>query len=140
VSSVVHILLVEDDEVDIEAIRRAFRKHGLSNPISIARDGHEALALLRGETAEKLGSPYMILLDLNMPRMNGHEFLDELRADDKLCDSIVFVLTTSDSDADKQAAYSRLVSGYMVKHRVGEEFDALVSLLSSYWNIVEFPS
>lgn len=138
-SAAVHILLVEDDEVDIEAIRRALRKHALDNPVTVARDGHEALAILRGETAESVRPPLMILLDLNMPRMNGHEFLDELRADERLCDSIVFVLTTSDSEADKRAAYSRLVAGYMVKHRVGEEFDALLSLLRSYWNIVEFP-
>jgi len=136
----VHILLVEDDEVDVEAIRRAFRKHGLDNPITVARDGHEALAALRGtDGVAPISSPYMILLDLNMPRMNGHEFLDEIRADDKLRDSIVFVLTTSDSEADKRAAYSRLISGYLVKHRVGEEFSSLVSLLSSYWKIVEFP-
>ena len=133
------MLLVEDDEVDIEAIRRAFRKHGLDNPITVARDGYEALAVLRGTGAETIGSPYMILLDLNMPRMNGHEFLEEIRSDDKLRDAIVFVLTTSDSEADKAAAYSRMISGYLVKHRVGEEFDALVTLLSSYWKIVEFP-
>jgi CheY-like chemotaxis protein len=135
----VNILLVEDDEVDIEAIRRAFRKHDLDNPITVARDGHEALAILNGESGARLGSPFMILLDLNMPRMNGHEFLDELRADPDLAGSIVFVLTTSDSEADKEAAYSRLIAGYMVKHKVGEEFNDLVSMLSSYWQIIELP-
>ena len=136
----VHILLVEDDEVDIEAIRRAFRKHGLTNPVTVARDGHEALAILRGEDGGGgITGPLMILLDLNMPRMNGHEFLDELRADHALAESIVFVLTTSDSEADRQAAYARLVAGYMVKHRVGDEFGALVELLKAYWEIVEFP-
>lgn len=136
----VNILLVEDDEIDAEAIQRAFRKNKVANPVVVAQNGVEALDRLRGSNGlERIERPFMILLDLNMPRMNGFEFLEELRADPELNDSIVFVLTTSDLDEDKVRAYGHRVAGYTVKGKVGESFLELVTLVDAYWRIIEFP-
>ncbi len=136
----IHILLVEDDDVDAEAIVRAFRKQKIANPVTIVPDGLEALAVLRGEgDRERLPRPYLILLDINMPRMNGIEFLQELRKDAELERSIVFMLTTSNREEDKLAAYDEQIAGYLVKARAGEEFADLISMLNSYWRVVEFP-
>lgn len=130
------VLLVEDDEVDIMGIERAFSRMKILNPIIVARDGIEGLEKLR---EKKVKRPYLILLDLNMPRMNGLEFLDEIRKDENLRDSIVFVLTTSKAEQDKWAAYQRNIAGYIVKENVGEEFLDAISLLNMYWKIVELP-
>ena len=136
----VTILLVEDDEIDAEAIQRAFAKHKVANPVVVARDGIEALDYLRGENGKTaIARPYMVLLDLNMPRMNGFEFLAALRADASIADSIVFVLTTSDLDEDKVSAYDYQVAGYTVKSKVGESFLELATMVNAYWRIVEFP-
>ena len=133
------ILLIEDDEVDREAFQYSFEKARIANPIHYVGDGKEALRLLRGEGCDPLSKPYMIVLDINLPRMNGHEFLDELRKDPELKGSIVFVLTTSDSEGDKLAAYNKNVAGYMLKSRVGEQFLRLTELFDHYWRIIEFP-
>lgn len=136
----VNVLLVEDNEVDREAVRRAFARHRIANPIHDAVDGVEALDLLRGTNGkERLPRPFLILLDINMPRMSGIELLRELRADPDLHDSIVFVLTTSKSDEDKLAAYGANVAGYIIKSDVGAGFVGLINLLDHYWKIVEFP-
>ncbi len=136
----IHILLVEDDDIDAEAIVRAFRKQKIANPVTIVSDGIEALKVLRGtDDQERLPRPYLILLDINMPRMNGIEFLQVLRQDAELERSIVFMLTTSNRDEDKLAAYDEQIAGYLVKARAGEEFADLISMLNSYWRVVEFP-
>jgi CheY-like chemotaxis protein len=138
--STVQILLVDDNDVDVEAVQRAFARHRIANPIAVARDGLDALDVLRGTAGRPaLPRPFLILLDLSMPRMNGVEFLDVLRADPLLRDTIVFVLTTSSSDEDKVASYHHNVAGYIVKSEVGEGFVRLVTLLDHYWRIVEFP-
>ena len=136
----VHILLVEDDEVDAEAIQRAFRQQRIANPFTVLPDGVEALRALRGEEgATAIPRPYIVLLDINMPRMNGIEFLQALREDPDLQRSIVFVLTTSNRDEDKMAAYNGHVAGYILKSRAGEDFLEVIKLLRSYWRIIEFP-
>jgi len=135
----VNVLLVEDNPVDVEAVRRAFRKHRIANPITVAHDGLDALEILRGTHSEKLERPYLILLDLNMPRMNGIEFLQAIRDDTDLKDSVVFVLTTSRAQEDKLASYSLNAAGYIVKSDVGKGFQGLVNLLDCYWRIVELP-
>lgn len=139
-AATVNLLLVEDDEVDVQGFRRAFAKHRIGNPITVARDGIEALQILRGENGKtKLPKPYLILLDLNMPRMNGLEFLEAIRADDELRCAIVFMVTTSKADEDKAHAYGHNVAGYIIKQDPANTFLNAVSLLEHYWRIVEFP-
>ncbi|ATP19163.1 MULTISPECIES: response regulator [Sphingomonadaceae] len=136
----VNLLLVEDDEVDVQGLKRAFAKSRIANPITVARDGIEALEVLRGENGqEKLPKPHLILLDLNMPRMNGIEFLEAIRADEELKGSVVFMITTSKADEDKARAYGHNVAGYIVKQDPANTFMEAVSLLEHYWRIVEFP-
>jgi CheY-like chemotaxis protein len=132
----VTILLVEDDDVDAMSIKRAFKKLRLGNPIIRACDGLEALQLLRNGTVP---SPFIILLDLQMPRLNGFEFLEEIRQDPTLDKSIVFVLTTSKSDEDVTASYQKSIAGYFVKEDVGSDFLDIVKMLKGYWKIVLFP-
>src|SRR5690242_7516296 len=93
---VVNILVVEDDEIDVEFLRRLLAKNAIKNPVYHAINGIEALEIMRGENEkDKVPKPFVVLLDINMPMMNGIEFLKELRSDDSLKDSVVFVLTTS---------------------------------------------
>jgi len=133
-------LLVEDDEVDVEAIIRAFERQKIDTAFTIVGNGLEALTLMRSEYKdESLVWPYLILLDLNMPRMNGIEFLQTMRQDPQLCRSIVFVLTTSDRNEDKMAAYDAHVAGYFVKSQLGKDHLPVTKLLELYWQLVEFP-
>lgn len=135
-----NILLVDDDEIDRETVERAFRKRQLPNQILTAHDGTEALALLREGCGEGgIRRPYLILLDLNMPRMGGLELLGELRRDQILSDSVVFVLTTSDAGSDKRAAYEHHVAGYLVKSHLGSGFANLADMLDPYLRAVELP-
>jgi CheY-like chemotaxis protein len=133
-SRVVTILLVEDDEVDVKALKWAFDKLKVANPLVIARDGIEALDLLRD-----LPRPYLIITDINMPRMNGIELLRKIRQSPELRDSIVFVLTTSNDEQDKIDAYDLNVAGYMLKTDMGTSFSRAISLIDNYWKVVEFP-
>ncbi len=130
------ILLVEDDDIDAKIVERAFIKLRIANPIVRAKDGIIALELLRNKTVTP---PFIILLDLNMPRMGGLEMLHELRNDAQLNSSVVFVLTTSKDDEDKTAAYSKNIAGYILKERLQNNFGDLVQLLDHYWRIVELP-
>lgn len=139
-ASMVNLLLVEDDEVDVQGLKRAFAKSRIGNPITVARDGIEALEILRGENGQaKLAKPHLILLDLNMPRMNGLEFLEAIRADEDLKASVVFMITTSKAEEDKARAYEKNVAGYIVKQDSANTFMQAVALLEHYWKIVEFP-
>jgi len=135
-----NILLVDDDDVAAEAIHRSLRKVGMNPSITNAEDGVEALEILRGSDPTRcIAKPYVVLLDLNMPRMNGFEFLGEIRADPNLHDTVVFVLTTSDRDLDRGRAYRKNVAGYMVKSFVGPQFSKLAQLMISYQNTVCLP-
>jgi CheY-like chemotaxis protein len=136
----IHVLLVEDDEIEAEAVLRAFRRLQLSDRITVASDGLDALSILRGQHGESpVPYPYIVLLDLNMPRMSGFEFLDAVRYDPKLKRSVVFVLTTSNREEDKLAAYDRQVAGYLVKSQLGDDFVRLTEILSVYEQVIEFP-
>jgi len=136
----VNLLLVDDDEVDIQGLKRAFARSKIGNPITVAHDGIEALEFLRGENGRaKLAKPHLILLDLNMPRMSGLEFLEAIRADDALKSAIVFMITTSKAEEDKARAYGYNVAGYIVKQDPANTFLQAVSMLEHYWKIVEFP-
>lgn len=134
------ILLAEDDDVAAESVARSLRKAGLPFPLVWAEDGAQALAALRGEDpARPVPRPRVVLLDLNMPRMNGFEFLEALRADPVLCDDVVFVLTTSDDDTDRMRAYHAHIAGYMVKAAVGPQFSRLAQLLGLYQHSIRLP-
>jgi CheY-like chemotaxis protein len=133
----VSLLMIEDDDIDATAMKRALHKLKLLNPVYRARDGLEGIELLR---AGEIPAPYIILLDLNMPRMNGLEFLEELRSDPALTHSVVFVLTTSKSDEDILAAYREHVAGYLFKQRMDNDFLQVVGLLNHYWRIIELPN
>jgi CheY-like chemotaxis protein len=135
-----NILLVEDDDGDAMAVERAFRKARVANPIMRAVDGVEALEILRGvDGRQKPSAPYVLLVDINMPRKNGIQLVQELRADAQLHNTIVFILTTSKRDEDVLAAYALNVAGYIVKEKAGREFLNLASLIDCYWRIVEIP-
>ncbi len=135
------ILLIEDDDVAAESVLRGLTKMNVSFPVVWAEDGQVALDVLRGQDpARRVPRPRVMLLDLNMPRMNGFEFLQQLRADPALADDVVFVLTTSDTDLDRQRAYHEQVAGYMVKAAVGPQFAKLAQLLQSYQSAVRLPS
>jgi len=138
---VVNILLVEDDEVDIMNVQRAFKKNNILNPLNIAHNGVEALDKLRGSNGEQKISPTprIILLDINMPKMNGLEFLKELRADQDLHSISVFVMTTSNDDKDRFEAYNYNVAGYVIKPITFENFVAAVSILNNFWQLCEQP-
>ena len=133
----IKVLLVEDDDGDAKAIKRAFSKAKIANPIVRAIDGVEALELLRGNNA--ITKPFIMLVDLNMPRMDGISLIKEVRGDNKLKHAIIFVLTTSKKDEDKIAAYDLNVAGYILKERAGEDFLNITELLDAYWRIVEMP-
>ncbi len=135
-----NILLVEDDDGDAKALQRAFQKVKIANPIRRALDGLEALEILKGTNGQtKLPHPYILLVDLNMPRMNGVQLLEAIRADAELRQSVVFILTTSKRDEDKAAVYDLNVTGYIVKATAGQDFLNLVSLMDCYWRVVELP-
>lgn len=130
------ILLVEDDDIDAMSVTRAFARMKIANPIIRAKDGVEALEILHHGDIEH---PYLILLDLNMPRMGGLELLKKLRSDTSLETSVVFVLTTSKDDEDKLAAYKQHIAGYIIKENLDTGFDELVKMLDHYWRLVELP-
>ena len=136
----VNILLVEDDEIDIMNVKRAFKKNNIENPLYVAHDGVEALEQLNGTNGFKLPLPRIILLDLNMPRMGGIEFLKNLRSSEKLKNISVFVMTTSNEDNDKVKAYNLNVAGYILKPLSMERFINAVSTLKNYWRLCEYPS
>ena len=134
-----NILLVEDDEVDVMNVLRAFKKTNITNPLYMAANGLEALVMLRGN-----GKPpviplerRLVLLDINMPKMNGLEFLRELRADPQLKQIPVIVLTTSNEDRDKVEAYNLNVAGYILKPVAFSSFVEAVATLNKYWTLSE---
>lgn len=139
-SKTVKILVVEDDDLDFKAFQRALKNVRLANPVVRAVDGLEALEILRGENGyEKLDPPYMVLLDLSMPRMGGLEFLDQVRADPLLTDTIIFVLTSSAADYDITEAYKRHIAGYITKGSPEHGIEDAIKMIDHFWRVVEFP-
>ena len=132
-----NILLVEDDEVDVMNVRRAFERNNVSNPLYVAGNGLEALEMLRNGTVPS--ERRLILLDLNMPKMNGIEFLQALRSDPEISSAPVVVLTTSNDDQDKIDAYNLNVAGYLLKPVTFSNFCERMTTLNKYWTLVEMP-
>ena len=135
-----NIFIVEDDDLDAEILERSLRKTGASVSLTRARDGVEALEMLRTERADiPLSRPFFVLLDINMPRMNGHELLAQIRSCEQLKDTKVFVFTTSNSQADIDRAYRNNANGYIVKPQGTSGMRDVLSLLSNFWNVCEHP-
>ncbi len=133
----VTILVVDDDQVDVMAVRRALREGGIGDDLVVASDGIEGLQKLRDGVS--VPKPYLVLLDINMPRMNGLEFLEEARKDPATRDAVVFVLTTSKTDEDKERAYEHNIAGYIVKAGSAAEYINTASLIEHYSRIVDLP-
>lgn len=132
------VLLVDDDEVDYMNVKRAFKKNKLEHSLDYQPNGLDAITYLK--SVEKTSDlPQVILLDINMPKMNGHEFLEQLRGEDKLKHIVVYVLTTSSQNSDIDKAYQQQVSGYLVKPLDFDEFKSTVKKLDDLWEVQKFP-
>lgn len=139
---IINILLVEDDEVDVMNVRRAFKKYKITNPLFVAGNGLEGLSMLRSQNGQPPQVPKnrrLVLLDLNMPKMNGLEFLHEIRKDENLKRTPVIVLTTSDEDRDRIEAYDLNVAGYILKPVTFVNFAEVMVALNKYWALCEMP-
>ena len=132
-----NILLVDDDVVDVMNVKRAFKKANIANPIFVAGNGVEALEVLRGDTFPT--GRRIVLLDINMPKMNGIEFLREIRKDPELNLLSVVVLTTSNEDRDRIEAYQLNVAGYLLKPVTFVDFVEVMATLNKYWALMELP-
>ena len=134
--STVRLVVIDDDDVDVESVVRSLNRNGIFGEITVFRDGLEALRALQSGPTNLPSRPLLILLDLDLPRLSGIEFLDALRSDPRLCGTVVFILTLSDRAEDKMAAYDRQVAGYLLKSKLGENFALLPKLLRSYCRLV----
>jgi len=130
------ILLVEDDTVDQLTVKRALRDINITNPLKITNNGEEALEYLRNEKNE---IPGIILLDLNMPKMNGVEFLKIAKNDSRIKKIPVIVLTTSKEDRDRINTFDLGVAGYMVKPVAYMQFVEVIRTINLYWTLSELP-
>ena len=139
-TSTVKFLIVDDDMVSVMAMKRALKKLKIVNPVQVAKDGQQALEILRGEkNGAEFTPPFLVTLDLNMPRMNGFEFLEEIRRDTSLQRAVIFVLSTSDAPRDVAAAYANNIAGYIVKDNLGDSFVKALDMIDAYSKIVELP-
>ncbi|MCB1761903.1 MAG: response regulator [Gammaproteobacteria bacterium] len=131
----VGIMLIEDDRVDVMTVQRAFKKNRINNPLYIARTGVDALDMLKGNGQEKVDPPPgLILLDLNLPRMSGIEFLERLRQDRELQNIRIIVLTSSNEPRDREAAFKYEVDDYIVKPHSFEEFNRVIATILACWD------
>ena len=135
-----NILHVEDDQVDRMVIQRVIKKLGIAEQVTQASNGEEALQILRGShSTTTIGAlPHLVLLDINMPKMNGLESLKELRADPQLRHISVFMMTTSNDDGDRTEAYRYNVAGYILKPVDIQQFESTFQTLGGFWRINEW--
>lgn len=131
------ILLVDDDRIDVMTVKRAFEKNKITNMLHVASNGEEALNLLRGLGTAAPVRPGLILLDLNMPVMNGIEFLEIAKTDPSLKRIPVVVLTTSTEGFDKERCFDLGVAGYFIKPVVFERFVEAINAIDRYWTLSE---
>ena len=131
------IMLVEDDDVDVMTVNRALRDSKVTNQLVSIADGEEAIEYLRDKSAAK---PCIILLDLNMPKMDGAEFLKVVKADNALKKIPVVILTTSNSDRDVIETFELGAAGYMVKSVDYEKFVETIRAIDQYWTLSKLPS
>lgn len=130
------ILLVEDDEVDIKSVKRAFKDLNITNPLAVTYNGEEALEYLKNEKNKR---PALILLDLRMPRMDGLEFLKIIKKEYKLKMIPTIALTTSNEDKDKIESFNLGVSGYIIKPVNYRDFVEAIKTINIYWTLSESP-
>lgn len=130
------ILLVEDDKVDAMTVKRSLRDIHVTNRLLLAGNGEDALQYLREPNGDR---PCIILLDLNMPKMNGLEFLQILKQDNMLKKIPVIVLTTSKNEQDKLESFRLGVAGYMIKPVDYQQFVEVVRTINLYWTLSEMP-
>lgn len=139
-SQPMNILLVEDNEVDVDMLRRGLRKIDVQGDFVRARDGREALDFLSDYPAqEALAHPFFVLLDINMPRMNGHEFMSSLRQDPKISNTRVIVFSTSDNPKDVTQAYKQNAIGYVVKPDTSAELVDALRDIQQFWERCAHP-
>lgn len=140
-STPIELLLIDDDQADVYLAKRAFKKCKTPVEIQVARHGEDALSLLRREGSYgDARRPDLIFLDLNMPRMNGHEFLEVMKADDDLKAIPTIVMSMSDSEIDIQMSYQRQASAYITKPVELEAFAHVIRLVEDHWfRIVRLP-
>lgn len=131
------ILLVEDDKVDAMTVKRALRDLNVTNHLDIVGNGEEALAYLKNEENKE---PCIILLDLNMPKMNGIEFLKIIKNMDSFKMIPVIVLTTSKNEQDRIESFRLSVAGYMIKPVDYMQFVETVKMIEMYWTLSELPA
>lgn len=132
------ILLIEDNPMDIDLTRRAFARRRVINPIEVARDGEEALRYLeKWEAGEAL--PVVVLLDINLPKINGLEILHQFKSSTLAQKIPVIVLTTSAEDRDVQTAYKLGANSYIVKPVDFEKFVDVAAQIDLYWNVINIP-
>jgi CheY-like chemotaxis protein len=136
-NATISIMLVEDDQIDVMTVKRAFKEISITNPVIVCGNGIEALDYLR-KPENKI--PGIILLDLNMPKMNGIEFLMEIKQDQKLKLIPVIVLTTSKEEQDKFETYKLGVAGYMIKPVDYLQFVEVIRTIHLYWTLNELPN
>lgn len=131
----VSVLLVEDNDLDVRRVERGFQKLNDGRAVVRARDGVEAIQILHGETdTNPPKPPFVVMLDLNLPRMGGLEFLARLREDNALRTTPVFVLTTSNYHVDINKAHEKMISGYLLKPDSAEEMVSVLKTLSNLWD------
>lgn len=131
------VLLIEDDRVDIMMVNRAFKELKIPNPLVCVNDGQEALDYLRNNSNSRV---CLILLDLNMPKMSGLEFLKVVKADDQLKKIPVVVLTTSDDPHDIEKSFKFSAAGYMTKPGNSKNFIEKIEEIKRYWTLSELPN
>jgi CheY-like chemotaxis protein len=132
----VTIFMIEDDDIDAMEVKRCFQKLRVANPIKRAVDGIDALEML---STGQVAAPFIILLDLQMPRMGGIEFLHQIRKDPEYSSSVIFVLTTSKADEDVLNSYKQNIAGYLLKEQSGVQFIDVIAMLERYWKIAKLP-
>lgn len=134
------LLLIEDNEIDQEILTRAFRKAEVPCEILLARDGGRAIDLMLGHDEEQsLERPYLVILDLDMPDVDGLEFLSEIRTDPQLRGTVIFVLTGALREGALNRCYDQCVAGVLYKSALSDDPAAFVHLLTQYWQLVQLP-
>ena len=137
------ILMAEDDEHDIVATKRAWKKHHIANPLYIVNDGEECLDFLhqRGKYSEPGAAPRpgIVMLDIKMPKMDGLAVLKQIREDDEMRHLPVIILTTSKAEEDRIRGYDLGVNAYIVKPVGFDSFSEAVNTISLFWQLVELP-